>query len=57
MGGRIAFPSKEILQFAVASGVSGAKDLFYFVFRLVVYQFWERFRVILAMFGSFSVWR
>jgi hypothetical protein len=39
MGGRIAFPSKEILQFAVVFCASGAKNLFYFIFRLVIYQF------------------
>ena len=37
MGSRITFPSKEILQFAVVSCASGAKDLFYFVFGLVIY--------------------
>ena len=56
MGSRVSFPSKEILQFVVASGVSRAKDLFHFIFRLVIYQLGKRFRVILAMFGCFHVW-
>jgi hypothetical protein len=56
MGSRIAFPPKEILQFAVASGASRAKNLFHFIFGLVIDQFWKQFRVILAMFGCFCVW-
>ena len=55
VSGRISLPSKEILQFAVASCAAQAKNLFYFVFRLIVYQFRERFGVISAMFRCFGV--
>jgi hypothetical protein len=55
MSGGISLVSKEILQFLVASCVAWAKDLFYFIFWLIINQFRERFGVILAMFGYFSI--
>jgi hypothetical protein len=55
MSGGISLPSKEILQLLVASYVAGAKDLFYFIFWLIINQFWQRFGVISAMFGCFIV--
>jgi hypothetical protein len=55
MSGGISLPSKEILQFLVASKSAGAEDLFYFIFRLIVNQLWQRFGVISAVFGCFSI--
>jgi hypothetical protein len=53
----ISLPSKEILQLLVASSSAGAEDLFYFVFRLIINQLQQRFGVISAMFGCFSIYR
>jgi hypothetical protein len=55
MSGGISLPPKEILQLLVASYMVGAEDLFYFVFRLIINQFRQRFGVISAMFRCFSI--
>jgi hypothetical protein len=55
VSGGISLPSKEILQLLVASNTVGAENLFYFVFRLIINQLRQRFGVILAVFGCFSV--
>jgi hypothetical protein len=51
----VTFPSKEILQLAVASDSSGSEYLFYFIFWLVINKFWGWFGVVRAMFWCFVV--
>jgi hypothetical protein len=55
VSGGTSLPSKEILQLLVASNLVRAKDLFHFIFRLIINQLWQRFGVISAMFGCFSI--
>jgi hypothetical protein len=55
MSGGIPLPSKEILQLLVVSDSAGAKDPFYFIFRLIINQLRQWFGVISAVFRCFGV--
>jgi len=57
VGGRVAFPPHQILEFPSSAEVAFAEDLFYFPLFLPFDDFGRRFEEVRAMFGGFLVRR